>query len=265
MDHIAQLPVAAGWFSLTWVTADTALVTEPHVGELLRAGIWYLRRRDRDLVVDSGNGVAPLTPYLARLSRTGRPREMVGLCTHAHVDHIGGLHEFERRLLHPADRDLAAGVDDLASLAPATWPSRLLERLEEGGFAPPPVLVDAVPHMGFDPYAFRPTRTTPTHLVRGGDEIDLGGRRLTVVELPGHTPGSIGLLDHAERALLAGDAVYDGRLIDTLPESDVDAYLGTMDALRRLEVDVVYPGHGGPFDRATLREIAERYLRERAG
>jgi hypothetical protein len=29
--------------------------------------------------------------------------------------------------------------------------------------------------------------------------------------------------------------------------------------------DVVYLGHGWPFDRARLREIAEEYLRDRGG
>jgi glyoxylase-like metal-dependent hydrolase (beta-lactamase superfamily II) len=100
---------------------------------------------------------------------------------------------------------------------------------------------------------------------QGGDEIDLGDRRFTVVDLPGHTPGSIGLIDHEERALISGDAVYDGGLIDTMPESDIGAYLKTMELLRRLDVDVVYPGHGWPFERSQLREIAERYLRERGG
>lgn len=101
--------------------------------------------------------------------------------------------------------------------------------------------------------------------MRGGDEIDLGDRRFTIVDLPGHTPGSIGLIDHEERALVSGDAVYDGGLIDTLPESDVETYLATMEVLRRIDVDVVYPGHGRPFGRTTLRELAEAYLRERGG
>jgi glyoxylase-like metal-dependent hydrolase (beta-lactamase superfamily II) len=263
-DARRSFPVA-DWFSLTWVTARTAVITEPHMDDLLRAGLWYLRGRDRDLLVDTGNGVGALAPYLTRLSRGGRTREIVCVCTHAHIDHIGGFYEFERRLLHPAERDLASQAGDWAPLVPALWSPPLLEQLAESGFVPPPVLIDAVPHQGFDPYAFRPVRAAPTHHVQGGDEIDLGDRRFSIVDLPGHTPGSIGLIDHEERALVAGDAVYDGGLIDTLPESDVEAYLCTMDRLRRLDVDVVYPGHGWPFDRAKLREIAERYLREKSG
>ena len=263
MDPTPQLPVAADWFSLTWVTGRTAVLTEPHVDELLRAGLWYLRGRDRDLLVDTGNGVGALAPVLARLARGGRPREIICVCTHAHIDHIGGFHEFERRLLHPAEQELALQVRSSAPLATASWSEALLDQLAESGFVPPPFLIDAIPFPGFDPAAFRPERAAPTHFVQGGDELDLGDRRFTVIDLPGHTPGSIGLIDHEERALISGDAVYDGGLIDTLPESDVETYLGTMDVLRRLDVDVVYPGHGWPFDRARLRVIAEGYLRER--
>ena len=43
-----------------------------------------------------------------------------------------------------------------------------------------------------------------------------------MISLPGHTPASIGLIDKADKALLSGDAIYEGGLIDTLPESDVE-------------------------------------------
>ena len=129
MDDAPQLPVAADWFSLTWVTGRTAVLTEPHMDELLRAGLWYLRGRDRDLLVDTGNGVGALAPYLARLARGGRPREIVCLCTHAHIDHIGGFHEFERRLLHPAEQELALAGPQRRAAGPGdvvrrrSWPS----------------------------------------------------------------------------------------------------------------------------------------------
>ena len=122
MDAPPQLPVAADWFSLTWVTGRTAVLTEPHVDELLRADLWYLRGRDRDLLVDTGNGVGALAAVLARLARGGRPREIVCVCTHAHIDHVGGFHEFERRLLHPAEQRAGAReVRNGAPLATASW------------------------------------------------------------------------------------------------------------------------------------------------
>jgi glyoxylase-like metal-dependent hydrolase (beta-lactamase superfamily II) len=264
VDEPRELPVAAPWFSVTWVTGRTALITEPHVDPFLQGNVWYLRGRERDLLVDTGNGVAPLRPVLARFSRSERPREVVALITHAHADHVGGLHEFARRLMHAAETGRAAEPQDEAPLLAATWVAKLGPLAADDGEDLPAVLLDALPHTGFDPAAYRLTPAAPTHLVQGGDVVDLGGRTLTVVELPGHTPGSIGLIDDEERALVSGDAIYDDELIDTLPESDVDHYARTMERLRALDVDVVYPGHGAPFGRARLTELAAAYLR-RAG
>jgi len=263
MDTAQPFPVAAAWFSVTWVTGRTAMLVEPHVDGLLQANLFYLLGRERDLLVDTGNGIAPVAPVLARFARGGRRHELLCLATHAHVDHIGGFHEFDRRLLHPAEEDAARRIGDRTPLATGTWPDELKAQFAASGFVLPDVLVEAVPFAGFDPRAFRIVPATPTHFALGGDVIDLGDRQLSVVELPGHTPGSIGLVDHEERALLSGDAIYEGGLIDTLPESDVEAYVASMHRLRRLDVDVVYPGHGEPFGRARLRELAGAYLAER--
>ena len=94
--------------------------------------------------------------------------------------------------------------------------------------------------------------------------IDLGDRQLQVLHLPGHTPGSIGLWDEAGGELFSGDTVYDGGLIDNLPESDTAAYARTMTRLRTLPVEAVYAGHDQPFGRERLRELTEAYLRRRA-
>ena len=48
--------------------------------------------------------------------------------------------------------------------------------------------------------------------IREGDVLDLGGRRLEIIHLPGHTPGSIALLDTANRVLISGDPIQDGRI-----------------------------------------------------
>ena len=39
--------------------------------------------------------------------------------------------------------------------------------------------------------------------------VDPGGRPLTVLHLPGHSPGSIALFDPADGTLFSGDVVYD--------------------------------------------------------
>ncbi|HEX2946760.1 MAG TPA: MBL fold metallo-hydrolase [Clostridia bacterium] len=55
--------------------------------------------------------------------------------------------------------------------------------------------------------------------IRGGETFDLGGCKLEVIALPGHTPGSVVLLDRERQFLFAGDAIGSGSLWMQLPES----------------------------------------------
>jgi glyoxylase-like metal-dependent hydrolase (beta-lactamase superfamily II) len=52
------------------------------------------------------------------------------------------------------------------------------------------------------------------HWVKDGDVIDLGGgRSLEVIEVPGHTDGSLFYLDRAGKALAVGDAIGSGSYV----------------------------------------------------
>jgi glyoxylase-like metal-dependent hydrolase (beta-lactamase superfamily II) len=96
-----------------------------------------------------------------------------------------------------------------------------------------------------------------------GDVIDLGDRAFEVLHLPGHSPGSIGLWESATGTLFSGDALYDGPLLDEVPGADIDAYVNTMDRLRRLPVEVVHAGHDPSFGRERLVELTTAYLARR--
>ncbi|MDR1710335.1 MAG: MBL fold metallo-hydrolase [Propionibacteriaceae bacterium] len=79
-----------------------------------------------------------------------------------------------------------------------------------------------------------------------GDVLDLGGIQLEVVLIPGHTPGSIALLDRAGRRLFAGDTLSDRSVFMFGPGRNLPAYI---EPLRRLEelapaFDTVHAGHG---------------------
>jgi glyoxylase-like metal-dependent hydrolase (beta-lactamase superfamily II) len=93
-----------------------------------------------------------------------------------------------------------------------------------------------------------------------GEIIDLGDRNFEVLHLPGHTPGSIGLYERASETLFSGDAIYDGPLVDMLPESDIVAYAKTLKRLRELPVRAVHGGHEPSFDGDRLIEIIDDYL-----
>lgn len=83
--------------------------------------------------------------------------------------------------------------------------------------------------------------------VREGDVIDLGGRRLSIIDLPGHTPGSVAVLDAQARTLYGGDSIQDGRIFMFGEKRNFDAYIQSLETLwqnHREKFDCVYPSHG---------------------
>lgn len=78
-----------------------------------------------------------------------------------------------------------------------------------------------------------------------GDVIDLGERELEVVHLPGHTPGSITLLDRANRCLIGGDPIQkDGDIYMFGPHRNMHAYIASLERLSaRTDFDDIYPSH----------------------
>jgi len=64
-----------------------------------------------------------------------------------------------------------------------------------------------------------------------GAEVDLGGRSLTLLATPGHTPDSISIWDRSRNRLFMGDYAGDGEIYAFLPNSSLGAYLETTERL----------------------------------
>lgn len=79
-----------------------------------------------------------------------------------------------------------------------------------------------------------------------GDVIDLGGRTLRVIDIPGHTPGSIALLDEKSRVLVAGDTIQNGHIFMFGHFRNLDLYIESLLHLQEYEgtFDEIYPMHG---------------------
>jgi glyoxylase-like metal-dependent hydrolase (beta-lactamase superfamily II) len=251
--------IAETWFEFRRVDDDITLIWEPHVVPLIRCNIWHVRGSDRDLLIDTGLGMASLKAAARHLFE----KPLAAVATHAHYDHVGGFHEFEERVVHDAEaRKVAAG--NAASLYGAGKEDALLESIRAAGYEVPPELFTAVPSDGYDPRSYRVLPAPATRIVGEGDVIDTGDRHFEVLHLPGHSPGSIGLWEEGSGTLFSGDAIYDGPLLDELPGSDIPAYVATMKRLRQLPVSVVHAGHDPSFGRARLRELCDAYLAKRA-
>jgi glyoxylase-like metal-dependent hydrolase (beta-lactamase superfamily II) len=253
------MQVVDSWFEVRRVDDGLTHITEPHADSFIRANLWHVRGRDRDLLVDAGLGVASLRSAADHLFQD---REIIAVATHAHYDHTGGMHEFQQRFVHPLDA-IALVEPPKPLLRTADLPPVYVELMARQGYDIEGEFLTAYPSADFDPAAFQIQPAPATRLVEDGDTIDLGDRSFEVLHLPGHTPGSIALWESTSGVLFSGDVVYDGPLLDELPGSNIKDYVRTMKRLRELPVTAVHGGHEGSFGRERLLEIIDDYLARR--
>jgi glyoxylase-like metal-dependent hydrolase (beta-lactamase superfamily II) len=253
--------VADRWFTFDRVSDDITLILEPYVTRLMQCNMWHVRGRDRDLLIDTGFGVASLHEAARHLF----DKRVSAVATHTHIDHVGSLHEFSERIVHRCEASELLKASPNFSLLREEQPAEFIDSVERAGYEVGATFVSAVPYPDFDLRVFARPAAPATQLVDEGDVLDLGDRSFEVLHLPGHSPGSIGLWEPATGTLFSGDAIYDGPLLDEIVGSDIAVYMGTMRRLMSLPVRVVHAGHDPSFGRDRLRTLARQYLQKRGG
>ena len=234
-------PIARGdWFAIEDCGEGISHLWEPHVIEKTRCNIWHVKGKERDLVIDSGMGLASLGEFLGL-----RGKSALAVATHTHFDHVGGHHEFAARAVHRAEANILA--------APSRHNTVIDTCVSEATF-------DAYPDVGFDPHCYGIAPAPATMLLDGGEIIDLGDRQFEVLHYPGHSPGSIALWESRTGTMFSGDVVYDGQLSDKLYHSDPIEYEKSLKRLREVPVRIVHGGHHASFGRARFLELIRGYL-----
>jgi len=250
------LAIAERWFERRSMGDGITLLFEPHANDFIRCNIWHVPGREHDLLVDTGLGVASLSDEIRDLVES----PVIAVATHIHYDHVGSLHEFEDRRMHGIEAGRMKDYQEFQFLRMEDLPEEEAAALASSGYEiEANVLVDALPEAGFDLGRYQVESTTAEPLEES-DVIDLGDRHFEVMHLPGHSPGSLGLYEHSSGTLFSGDAIYDGPLLDQLPDSSVAEYITTMKRLRDLPVNVVHGGHEPSFGRERMIEIVDAYL-----
>jgi hydroxyacylglutathione hydrolase len=141
------------------------------------------------------------------------------LLTHAHFDHMGGVEEIRKAVqapvyIHPAEQSF---IQNPALNLSANW--------------------------SFNGEGIKGQPAEKEY--KDGDMLELAGMKITVLETPGHTPGSVSLV--IGKHVFTGDALFQGSIGRT------DFPGGSFSQLRKSIFDklftlpddtVVYPGHG---------------------
>lgn len=102
-----------------------------------------------------------------------------------------------------------------------------------------------------------------------GDTLDLGGRPLRIIHLPGHTPGSVAVLDVQNRTLISGDPIQEhGRIFMFGSHRDMHAYIDSLAHLEEYggEFDELWPSHADlPIGKEAIGKLREGALAVLAG
>jgi glyoxylase-like metal-dependent hydrolase (beta-lactamase superfamily II) len=158
---------------------------------------------------------------IAEIERTGRELDAIWV-THAHVDHIGAIAPVKRRwnvpvYLHPLDEPLYRVGGRQAQL------------------------------YGI-PYEEPPSPDQP---FSDGQSLSLGNLTLSVMHVPGHSPGHVVIHGHGQA--LVGDCLFAGSVGRTdLPFSNAAQLEASLARIAALPLEtVIHPGHG---DNSTIGE-----------
>jgi len=225
--RLERVPVKSDWFEVYRVRPGAFAIYEPHQYEEVIS--YLILGSKKALLFDTGLGIGNIREVVSQLT----PLPITVLNSHTHIDHIGGNSQFSDIL----------GTDTAYTRAHTQGaPHAEVEEIVR-----PERLCGQWPS-GFKPesYAIAPFKIA--RFVKDGDVIDLGGRRLEVLQIPGHTPDSLALHDHKNKLLFTGDTFYAGPIFLYVPESDVPAYKRSIERLEKLvpSLELLLPGHNVP-------------------
>lgn len=229
------------WFEVYRVADDVFAIYEP--GQFEEVMSFLIVGSEKALLFDTGLGIGDMRRVVEQLTDL----DIIVLNSHTHYDHIGSNFQFETIYGRDTDytRERTAGSDSDA----------IAGFLREGWvWKPLPA--------GFSASEYRSRPFTIDRVIDEGDVIDIGGRRLEILNTPGHAPDSICLLDRENRLLFTGDTFYLAPLYTHLEGSSFDDYARSAKRLAGVagSIDAALTSHNVPVvDASYMTALGEAF------
>ncbi|RPF47671.1 glyoxylase-like metal-dependent hydrolase (beta-lactamase superfamily II) [Hydrogenoanaerobacterium saccharovorans] len=208
------------WFTIDRIDASTHIISEYRHWE--ETHCYLLEGNDRALLIDTGIGIYDISEEVKAL--TDKP--VIAVATHVHWDHIGGHKYYPDFYAHEAELNWLSGEFPLSM---DTIHGMVLDRCDSPD--------------GYDVNTYEFFQGIPSRVLHDSDIIDLGGRSITVLHTPGHSPGHMCFWEAARGYLFTGDLVYKDTLFAYYPSTDPQAYLKSLEKIAKLPANQVFPSH----------------------
>lgn len=208
------------WFTIERIDENSCIISEYRHWE--ETHCYLIVGDERALLIDTGLGVGNIRSEVEKLTS----KSVIGVATHAHWDHIGGHKYFPCFFAHNAELDWLNGNFPL----PTSEVRRMLGK-------------DCRLPEDFDIERYEIFRGLPCRLLTDGDVIELGGRRITALHTPGHSPGHLCFWEEERGYLFSGDLVYKGTLLADFPSTEPREYLASLEKLSQLKTKRLFPAH----------------------
>ena len=235
------------WFEVYRVADDVYAIYEP--GQFEEVMSFLIVGEERALLFDTGLGIGDMRRVVEQLTEL----DIIVLNSHTHYDHIGSNHQFDtiygRDTDYTRGRSAGSDAEAVAGFLREGWVWKTLP--DE-----------------FDAAEYRSRPFTIDRLVDEGDVIDIGGRRLEIMNTPGHAPDSICLLDRDNRLLFTGDTFYLAPLYTHLEGSSFDDYARSARRLASVadNIDAALTSHNVPVvDPSYMTALGQAFADIEAG
>jgi glyoxylase-like metal-dependent hydrolase (beta-lactamase superfamily II) len=248
------------------VIAGVHLVELPLPFSLGLINVYLVRLEDGWMLVDAGMDTDSCFAALERaveglgIEWTSIRRILV---THMHPDHSGLAHRLlpitgARLMMHPIEAQLLNDV--ISGRYQENWEGRILS---DAG-VPDGLAAQIGRSFSTLRETFRPLK--PDDCLEGGETVATAHGPLQVHCVGGHSPGHLCLHDPARRVLFSGDQILEHISPNIGWQPDRDAlgeFLESLERLSTLEVDLILPSHGAPFQ--GHRDWVDRTRKHHAG